>query len=196
MSNLFFLFDPGWWSFQWRYLRGRTPWDTHITPPEVMHFLQETPPGRALDIGCGTGTNAVTMARMGWQVTGIDFAAGAIRRARRKASAQKLKIDFRWGDVADLGALKGPFDYALDIGCLHSLDEAKWAPYADGLAQVVRPAGIYMLYAWLPRVWQGKHRGIASRMLVNLLAPGFCHQDTVSGEENGAPSAWYWFVRS
>jgi 2-polyprenyl-3-methyl-5-hydroxy-6-metoxy-1,4-benzoquinol methylase len=195
MRSIFLLFDLHWWSFQWRYFRGRTPWDTNITPPEVNVFLEKAPAGRALDIGCGTGTNAVAMARRGWQVTGIDFAANAVHRARRKACDEKLDIDFRWGDVADLGALNGPFDYALDIGCLHSLDEVKWAPYADGLKRVVRPGGVYMLYAWLPRSWHGKQRGISGEAVRALLSPDFCEQECVIGEENNAPSAWYWFVR-
>jgi 2-polyprenyl-3-methyl-5-hydroxy-6-metoxy-1,4-benzoquinol methylase len=195
MSSLFLLFDPRWWSFQWRYLRGRTPWDTNITPPEVNAFLEKAPSGHALDIGCGTGTNAVAMAKRGWRVTGIDFAASAIHRARRKASDEKLAIDFRWGDVADLGALEGPFDYALDIGCLHSLDVVKRVPYADGLKQVLRPGGIYMLYAWLPRIWHGRPRGISGETVRALLGPALYERECVIGEENGAPSAWYWFVR-
>ncbi|MEW6615857.1 MAG: methyltransferase domain-containing protein [Thermodesulfobacteriota bacterium] len=60
--------------FMWRYFRGQTPWDTNITPPEVMEFIQKTSPGRALDLGCGTGTNGITLARHGWKVTGVDFA--------------------------------------------------------------------------------------------------------------------------
>ncbi|MCK7512216.1 MAG: methyltransferase domain-containing protein [Desulfobacterales bacterium] len=73
---------PSRWRFEWRYWRGNTPWDTNITPPEVMEFIAETPPGRALDLGCGTGTNAIALARHGWQATGVDFAPKAVHKAR------------------------------------------------------------------------------------------------------------------
>lgn len=100
--------------FEWRYWHGDTPWDTNITPPEVMEFLATATPGRALDLGCGTGTNAVTLARHGWQATGVDFSPKAIREARRKAQQAGLKIDFYCADVADLGMLSGPFDIKPD----------------------------------------------------------------------------------
>ncbi len=41
--------------FEWRYWRGQTPWDTQVTPPEVMEFIANTPPGRALDLGAAPG---------------------------------------------------------------------------------------------------------------------------------------------
>ena len=69
------------WKFEWRYWRGTTPWDTNITPPEVKEFIAAAPPGKALDLGCGTGTNAITLAQHGWQATGVDFAPKAIRTA-------------------------------------------------------------------------------------------------------------------
>ncbi|NJL93940.1 MAG: methyltransferase domain-containing protein [Anaerolineae bacterium] len=74
--------------FWMRYLRGKTPWDTNITPPEVVRLVAEgrTPPGRALDLGCGTGTNALYLARQGWQADGVDFIGQAVRAARRKAA--------------------------------------------------------------------------------------------------------------
>ena len=96
---------PNRWKFQWRYWRRQTPWDTQITPPEVMEFIARTPPGKALDLGCGTGTNAITLARHGWQVTGVDFASKAISAARRKAAGAGLKIDFHTADVTDLALL-------------------------------------------------------------------------------------------
>jgi 2-polyprenyl-3-methyl-5-hydroxy-6-metoxy-1,4-benzoquinol methylase len=46
-----------------------------------MKFIAETAPGKALDLGCGIGTNAITLAQYGWQATGIDFALKAIRTA-------------------------------------------------------------------------------------------------------------------
>jgi methylase of polypeptide subunit release factors len=50
------------------------PWDTGISPPELIDFINSNPPGKALDIGCGTGTNAIRLAKEGWRVTGVDFA--------------------------------------------------------------------------------------------------------------------------
>ena len=66
------------------YLTGNTPWDTGVTPPEVIRLVQsgELMPGRAVDLGCGTGLNAIYLVRHGWEVTGVDGAAAAIRRAR------------------------------------------------------------------------------------------------------------------
>ncbi len=46
-------FDRSPWKFRWLYRRGKTPWDTQITPPEVMEFIERTPPGRALDLAAG-----------------------------------------------------------------------------------------------------------------------------------------------
>ncbi len=47
--------------YEWMYWRGKPRWDTGITPPEVVQLVEAEhfPPGRALDIGCGTGTNVV-----------------------------------------------------------------------------------------------------------------------------------------
>lgn len=186
--------DRNWWSFQWRYLRKRTPWDTQITPPEVMAFLSAAEPGRALDLGCGTGTNAIALSRNGWRVTGIDFAAQAILKARRKSARKGMEIDFRVGDVTDLKGLGNPFDYVLDIGCLHSLNAEQQIRYARGFEGLMRPGGTFMLYAWLPRLWQGKRRGISAEAIRGLFEPTLRHHRTVVGEESGGPSAWYWFV--
>jgi 2-polyprenyl-3-methyl-5-hydroxy-6-metoxy-1,4-benzoquinol methylase len=188
-------FIPGRWKFQWRYWRGQTPWDTQITPPEVMEFIAHTKPGKALDLGCGTGTNAITLARHGWEVTGIDFASKAIRRARRKAATAGLKIDFHIADVTDLHMLTDMHDYALDIGCLFTLEEKDRVKYADALARLLRPQGWYMLYAWLPRCWKGRLWGISAEEVESLLRAKFSKVRTVIGEEMGHPSMWYWFRR-
>ncbi len=184
------------WLFEWRYWRGRTPWDTNTTPPEVMEFLKDARPGRALDLGCGTGTNAITLARQGWQVTGVDFAPYAIRAARKKASKAGLEIDFRVGDVSDLSDLSGRYDYALDIGCLHALDGEARAGYAEGLTRLVRTGGVYMLYAWLPRSWHHRTRGLSGEQVSQLFEPPFQLERSERGEDQGAKAAWYWLVRA
>jgi SAM-dependent methyltransferase len=189
------LFNRRWWMFAWHYLRGRTPWDTNVTPPEVLEFIREAPPGRALDLGCGTGTNAMALAERGYQVTGVDFSAQAIRAARRKAAKAGLGIDFRVGDVARLDDLSGPYDYALDIGCLFSLTAKDRASYAAGLARLLRPGGWYMLYAWLPRPWRGKNTGLSPDEVRTLFSQDFKEEKIVVGEEKGHGSAWYWLTR-
>jgi len=50
------------------------PWDTGISPPALMDFIQTYSPGRSLELGCGTGNNVITFAWREWQVAGLDFA--------------------------------------------------------------------------------------------------------------------------
>ncbi len=195
MLQLRNLLKSRWWRFEWRYWRRQTPWDTNITPPEVMRFIEQTPPGRALDLGCGTGTNAITLARHGWKVSAIDFSVKAIRQARRKADAAKLRIDFRLGDVADLSALNGPFDYALDIGCLFTLAMDARQRCVDGLARLLSSGSRYMLYAWLPSRFGDPIMGMTAEEVAALTAPYFVQDQMVTGKDGDKASAWYWFTR-
>jgi len=195
MQTFLNLLNPEWWRFEWRYWRKQTPWDTQITPPEVMAFLEKSAPGRALDLGCGTGTNAVTLSQHGWQVTGVDFSPKAIAAARKKASRKNLQIVFYIGSVADLDFLSGPYDYALDIGCLFSLKSQDRHKYAAGLIRMLPPGARYMLYAWLPQTRHGRKWGIAAEEVEALFVPAFILDKMVVGHDGGGDSAWYWFTR-
>jgi len=90
-----------WMRFNLLYLLSRTPWDTGTTPPEVAALVEEggLSPGRALDLGCGTGTNCIYLACHGWETVGVDFSAIAIRRARRKARRAGVNCRFHRADV-------------------------------------------------------------------------------------------------
>lgn len=188
-------FNRNRWRYRWRYRRGHIPWDTADTPFEVMDFISATPPGKALDLGCGTGNHALTLARNGWDVTGIDFVPDAIRSARRKAAESGLKIDFIDASVTRPGRLEGPFDYALDIGCLFGLNTDERSRYADILARLLRPGAWYMLYAWLPRLVNGQRSGLSADDVDSLFQKNFSKSRVVYGEEKGIGSAWYWYRR-
>ncbi len=181
--------------FEWRYWRGDTPWDTNVTPPEVMAFLAAAPPGRALDLGCGTGTNAITLARHGWSVTAVDFSPKAILTARRKARRAGVAVEFLLADVTRLEGIRGPYDYALDIGCLLGLKPLERGRYVQELVRLLRPGADYMLYAWFPRRVGGRIRGIAPEEVEALLAGPFTRRWIQVGEERGRPSAWYSYRR-
>jgi SAM-dependent methyltransferase len=134
--------------FEYRYLAGKSPWDTGISPPELLAFLESHSPGQALDLGCGTGTNLITMARYGWNVTGVDFSMRAIRSARRKLRRTGAEARLFVGDVTDLRQIQGTFDLILDIGCLHSVNPERRPSYIHNLNTFLAPGGTFLLYAF------------------------------------------------
>ena len=190
------ILNPEWWRFEWRYLRRNTPWDTQITPPEVLDFINQTQPGRALDLGCGTGTNAVTLTQHGWQAVGVDFSPKAIAKARKRAAQQALHIEFHIGDVSDLGFLQGPFDYVLDIGCLFTLSPEQQMRYAGEVARLLCSDAAYMLYAWLPQERRGRRMGLSVQAVEDLFKTHFILTNCVQGTDGPGKSAWYWFKRT
>jgi SAM-dependent methyltransferase len=131
--------------FRLWYLR-KPPWETNQTPPELIEFIESNPPGRALDLGCGTGTNVIKLAQHGWQVIGVDFVPKAIRTARKKAHRAGVDVQFVKGDVTRLENIKGPFDFILDIGCYHSLDSSGMRAYRERVRQLLADQGTYMIY--------------------------------------------------
>jgi ubiquinone/menaquinone biosynthesis C-methylase UbiE len=179
--------------FAIQYL-GAPPWDTGVSPPELLEFIQEVPPGRAIDLGCGTGTNAITLARNGWQVTGIDFIRTAIKTARRKASRGGLDIDFITGDVTDISAVQGAFDLVLDIGCFHTLSLAKRVVYLSNLDRLLNPGGSFLIYGWLDT---GQDDSVGIREIdIALLNDKLEMVDQAIGTERGMqPSTWLRFIR-
>lgn len=127
-------------------------------PPELRALVegQGLPPGRAVDLGCGTGTCVLYLAQRGFQVVGIDIASRAIAKARRKLQRAAAQAQLDVGDVTRLAEPDGPpvpapLDFALDQGCFHALPEKRHAAYARGLGAVLRPGATFLLYAFQPR---------------------------------------------
>ena len=137
-----------WLRFNLWYF-GRPPWDTQVTPPELVDFVAQHPPGRALDLGCGSGTNLAYLAQAGWQVSGVDFALKAVEAARRRLQRAGLAGDVRVGDVTHLERIPGPFELVLDIGCYHSLNTAGRERYRAALERLVASGGSFLIYAHL-----------------------------------------------
>ena len=184
--------------FDLHYVLGRVPWDTQITPPEVVEIVEREslPAGRALDLGCGTGTNCVYLARHGWQAVGVDFSTMAIWQARRQARRAGVNCRFYRADVTALSFLEGLFDFVLDIGCLHSVSLDRWKRYATEVTRLLRPGGLYMLYAFVPRHDRLGSRGISPEEVRDLFAPAFVAERQEGGDDpTGPSSAWYWLRR-
>src|SRR2546422_4476074 len=115
--------DPmGGGEFEKSCRTGETPWDSGIPSAELVRVLNAglLPGKTVLEIGCGTGTNAIALARRGYRVTAVDFVDMAVHRARGKAQQAGVEIDFRVGDATriDLG---GAYGVVFDRGGYHGL---------------------------------------------------------------------------
>ena len=184
--------------FQLAYRVGRPRWDTGQTPPELTRLADRLGPGRALDLGCGTGTNAVYLAQRGWQAVGVDFVGRSIAAARRRAHDAGVAAGcaFIVADVTRLDAVNGPFDLAVDIGCYNSIAESGRRRVAASLARLVRPGGTYFLYAFAPGP-DGKGRfALSEDTIVSELGPAFTLRDVERGMSFEHPSAYYTFERT
>jgi len=131
--------------FKLSYIQ-KPPWDTNQTPPEVFEFIANKQPGRALDLGCGTGTNVITLAKHGWRATGVDYVPKAIHIARRKAKKRGVNAKFFIDDVTHLKKIAGQFDLILDIGCYHSLDNNGREAYQENIKDFLVPGGYFLIY--------------------------------------------------
>lgn len=170
------------------------PWDTGISPPELVEFLSSTPPGRALDLGCGTGTNVITIARFGWQVVGVDFARRAVHLARGKIRKAGVQADLKVEDVTRLKGIAGPFDLILDIGCFHNLSMERKPAYISNLERLLTPSGTYLLYAFF------KAAGDSGPGLLEEDVQKLCAHLALTSRQDGfnrgdRPSAWFRFKR-
>src|SRR5438105_10069588 len=103
-----------------RYRSGDTPWDTGRPSSELQRVIAEEriPPSRAIELGCGSGTNAVWLAKQGFEVTGVDLSSAAISRACERAASEGAKVTFLCADVLNLPDL-GTYDFVFDRGCYH-----------------------------------------------------------------------------
>lgn len=65
----------------------------------LVEEVQDLPPGRALDVACGEGRNAVWLAQQGWRVTGVDFSSVALEKGRKLADARGVEVDWIEADL-------------------------------------------------------------------------------------------------
>ncbi len=174
---------------------GRPPWDTNQSPPELLEFIQTHPAGKALDLGCGTGMNCLTLAKAGWQTTGIDFAWRAIQLARKRFKEDGLTGQFRMADVTKLAESANTFDLVLDIGCYHSLPAASRMRYQMNVACWLRNGGSYLLYGHKPSENRTTSTNLTEADILQFQESLLLVNRQDCEDRRGRKIVWLWFMK-
>ena len=144
------------------YLLGITPWEHAAThPPALQHITRlfereehgrQPPYGRALDLGCGTGHWAVTLAQRGWQVTGVDLVSKAVEAARERVRQAGVDAEIIEGDVTALRKAGVGDDVRLiwDFGTVHGLSHSQRDSVAREVDAIATNDATVLMLAWAP----------------------------------------------
>lgn len=131
---------------------GTPPWDIGRPQNEIVQLEHSGRIGkRVLDVGCGTGENALFLAQSGHQVVGVDTAPSAIMKAKAKAASRGLIVDFLVMDALRLHTLGRTFDTAIDSGFFHSLSDGERPIFVRSVAAILKPAGSYIMLVFSER---------------------------------------------
>jgi len=181
--------------FNFWYFR-KPPWDSGISPPELIEFIKSHPVGKAIDLGCGTGTNVITLARAGWDVTGVDFAPRAIKTAITKLKRENIKATLQVGDVTRLDHVTNSFDLALDIGCFHGLPSQGKSDYLTQLDRLLAPNGFWLMYGFFNPNPHQSGPGLAETE-IDRISTRFSLCSRQNGfDRRERTSAWFLFQKS
>ncbi|MEV5744213.1 class I SAM-dependent methyltransferase [Microbispora rosea] len=188
------------------YRAGKPPWDTGVTPPELVALIEghgekhgegngagngALPPGRALELGCGTGTNAIYLARHGWEVVAVDLVDRAIEQARERADAAGAAVRLLQGDATRLDELDapGPYDLFFDLSCYCGIPPHRRDAYAAGLTRRAAPGARLLMFGYGPGTLGDTFAGVTADELRARFA-GWELADVTPGT-NPFPTFWF-----
>ena len=139
-------------------------------------------PGRALDLGSGTGRNAIYLAGHGWETVGVEMSGYAVEAARRKAAAQGVPARFVKGDVTRLPDLDigPPFNLFMDGGCFHTIPPGLRDAYAESVTAVAAPGARLIMVGFRRPLGAGTQ---GDKLLRRLPGWRLVQVDRVPGEQ-------------
>lgn len=187
------------------YSSGEVPWNTGKPDELLVDTVRNGTirPGHVLEVGCGTGTNAIWLASQGFTVLGIDVAPLAIEKARKKATEVGADCRFEVLDLLkDQQIPGGPYDFVFDRGCFHIFDSAEERTrFAQRVEALLKPGG-----QWLSLIGstEGPEREFgpprrSARDVTNAVEPAMeilqLHSAVFHADMPEAAAAWYCLSR-
>lgn len=133
-------------SWDERYSSNELPWDTGRPDTYLVRMVSRWPVRRGvvLDIGCGTGTNSLWLARQGFEVTGLDISQEAVAMARKRADEEGVACRFVCGDFLTNDIVPASVGFVFDRGCFHAVQEEDRNVFVDQVAQLLTPDGLWL----------------------------------------------------
>jgi SAM-dependent methyltransferase len=132
--------------FEWAYQNGVPPWDIGRPQPAIVRLAEQgLVAGDVIDVGCGTGENALYLASRGLVVVGVDAAPTAISQAQDKARTRGSEATFLVADALALEGLERTFDVGIDCGLFHTFADSDRVGFERSLQRALRPGGRYVL---------------------------------------------------
>jgi ubiquinone/menaquinone biosynthesis C-methylase UbiE len=119
-------------------------WEFNYPSPELIALVAAKVlrrNARVLDIGSGGGTDAIFMAKCGFDVTGIDISAAAIKIAEKRLKKAHVEVNWLRGSILELPISNGTIDFITDRGLFHLIDDHDRAKYASEFFRMLRKGG-------------------------------------------------------
>ncbi|HET7667002.1 MAG TPA: class I SAM-dependent methyltransferase [Mycobacterium sp.] len=149
---------------------------------ELVEGPHRLPPGRALDLGCGTGRNALYLASQGWDTVGVEMVGTAVAVAERRATAKAVPARFVQGDVTRLDELDigDGFTLLMDGGCYHMIPANRRDAYARGVTALAAPGARLIMVGFSRLLGTGMQR---NELVPRLRGWRLVHVDAVPGDQ-------------
>ncbi len=112
-------------------------------------------PGRALELGCGHGRNALYMASRGYTVDAVDFSQEAIAWAVERADSAELAVNFVCGSIFNVEISPASYDLVYDCGCFHHVAPHRRKTYVELVSSALKPGGTFCLICFRPEGGSG-----------------------------------------